>query len=76
MTDALETVAVKHFGGPPKVAVAAARAGADLLLYTEQPAAESAWRALKAKLRGGALDRGEFEAAAQRVLELRAGLPR
>jgi beta-N-acetylhexosaminidase len=71
ITDALETVAVRAFGGPAKAGVAAARAGADLLLFTDLGAAEKARRALVRALRRGKLDRAEFEAAAQRVLELR-----
>ncbi len=71
ITDALDTVAVRAFGGPAKAGVAAARAGSDLLLFTDLPGAEQAWRALVAKLRAAALDRDEFEAAVQRVLELR-----
>ena len=74
ITDALETVAVRAFGGPAKAGVAAARAGSDLLLYTHLGAAEEAGRALVQKLRSGALDRDEFEAAAQRVLDLRKKL--
>ena len=74
ITDALDTVAVRAFGGPPRAGLAAARAGSDLLLFTDLEAAETAWRALLAKLRAGALERGEFEAAAQRVLDLRAEL--
>jgi beta-N-acetylhexosaminidase len=74
ITDALSTVAVRAFGGPAKSGLAAARAGSDLLLFTDLPAAEQAWRALAAKLRDGALDREEFEASAQRVLDLRREL--
>jgi beta-N-acetylhexosaminidase len=74
MTDALDTVAVRAFGGPAKSGVAAARAGSDLLLFTDLPSAEQAWRGLLAKLRAGALDRDEFEASAQRVLDLRREL--
>ena len=74
ITDALETPAVEDFGGTAKVAVAGARAGADLLLFARLGPAERAWKALVAKLRAGALDRAEFEAATQRVLDLRAGL--
>jgi beta-N-acetylhexosaminidase len=74
ITDALETVAVRAFGGPAEAGVAAARAGSDLLLYTHLGAAEEAGRALVKKLRAGALDRDEFEAAAQRVLDLRKKL--
>jgi beta-N-acetylhexosaminidase len=74
ITDALETPAVEHFGGTAKVALAGARAGADLLLFARLGPAEGAWRALVAELHAHALDREEFEAAAQRVLALRAGL--
>jgi beta-N-acetylhexosaminidase len=76
ITDALETPAVEDFGGTAKVAVAGARAGSDLLLFARLGPAERAWKALVAKLRSRGLDRGEFEAAAQRVLDLRAGLGR
>jgi beta-N-acetylhexosaminidase len=76
ITDALETPAVESFGGTPKVAVAGARAGADLLLFARLGQAEAAWKALAGKLRGGGLDRAEFERAGQRVLDLRAGLHR
>jgi beta-N-acetylhexosaminidase len=74
ITDALDSVAVHAFGGPAKAGTAAAKAGSDLLLFTDLPAAERAWRALTAKLRDGGLDREEFEAAAQRVLDLRRQL--
>jgi beta-N-acetylhexosaminidase len=74
ITDALDSVAVRAFGGPAEAGVAAARAGSDLLLFTAPVPAERAWRALVAKLRAGRLDREEFEAAAQRVLDLRRRL--
>jgi beta-N-acetylhexosaminidase len=74
VTDALETPAVEHFGGPAEVAVAGARAGADLLLFARLGPAERAWKALVGRLRAVGLDRAEFEEAAQRVLDLRAGL--
>jgi beta-N-acetylhexosaminidase len=74
VTDALETPAVEQFGGPGKAAVAGARAGVDLLLFTRLGPARAAWRALLAKLRSGALDREAFERAAERVLDLRAEL--
>ncbi len=76
ITDALETVAVADFGGPAKAGLAAARAGTDLLLFTSLAPAERAWRALVKKLGAGALDRDEFEASAQRVLDLRAQMAR
>ncbi len=74
ITDALESAAVEAFGGPGAAGVAAARAGADLLLFTDLEGAEAARRALVARLRAGKLDRGEFAAAAERVLDLRAQL--
>lgn len=74
ITDALNTVAVRAFGGPARAGVAAARAGADLLLFAELGPAEEARRALVTALRSGRLDRLEFEAAAQRVLSLRTRL--
>lgn len=75
ITDALETPAVERFGSPAEAAVASARAGADLLLYTRLGSAEAARRALERSLRTRSLNRGEFEAAVERVLELRAQLP-
>lgn len=74
ITDALETPAVEDFGDTAKVAVAGARAGADLLLFAQLGPAERAWRVLSAGLRSRTLDRTEFEASVQRVLELRSEL--
>jgi beta-N-acetylhexosaminidase len=71
ITDALETVAVRSFGGPRQAGLAAARAGTDLLLFADPGEAAEARRALIARLRAGSLDRAEFEASAQRVMELR-----
>lgn len=76
ITDSLETPAVEHFGGPAKVALAGARAGADLLLFARLAPAQRAWKALLAKLRSGAPHRAQFEQSVERVLDLRAGLPR
>ena len=74
ITDALDTVAVEDFGGPARAAVAAARAGTDLLLFTDLATAEAGGAALVAKLRAGRLLRAELEASAQRVLDLRGRL--
>jgi beta-N-acetylhexosaminidase len=76
VTDALETVAVRDFGGPAKAGLAAVGAGVDMLLYTEPAVAAKAQRALLAGLRAGALPRGPFEASANRVLLLRHSLGR
>ncbi len=71
ITDALDTVAVHAFGGTPKVARAAAAAGADLLLYTDLEEAAQAHRALLRTLRGGSIPRSSFEESVGRVLRLR-----
>lgn len=76
ITDALETPAVEDFGGTARVAAAGARAGVDLLLFARLGPAERARRTLVEKLRAGKLDRPEFEESVQRVLDLRADLPR
>jgi beta-N-acetylhexosaminidase len=76
ITDALGTVSARVVGGPAKTAIAAARAGTDLVLYTDLRSAASAQRALERALAAGSLDRSEFEASASRVMGLRAGLPR
>jgi beta-N-acetylhexosaminidase len=75
ITDALDSAAVRAFGSPTEAAVAAVRAGVDLLLYTEAEPAAEAQRALVRRLRSGALSRTSFEEAAGRVLSLRHRLP-
>jgi beta-N-acetylhexosaminidase len=71
ITDALDTVAVRSFGGPARVAKAAARAGTDLLLYTDPAEAAAAQRALLHALRTGTISRASCEESVQRVLDLR-----
>jgi beta-N-acetylhexosaminidase len=71
ITDALDTAAVRAFGGTVKVALAAASAGADQLLYTEPAEASKAHRTLLRGLRSGKLSRASFEASVGRVLRLR-----
>jgi len=74
ITDSLETAAVRGFAGPARAATSAASAGSDLLLYTSLGSAAKAWRALADGLHAGRFDRDRFEAAAQRVLDLRRKL--
>lgn len=74
ISDALDTVSARRFGGPARVGVAAAKAGTDLLLFTDRHGAARAGRALRRQLRLGKLARGEFEDSVQRVLDLRARL--
>jgi beta-N-acetylhexosaminidase len=74
ITDALETAAVERFGGPVRGGLAAARAGVDLLLFTHLRPAEKTWSRLVTGLRSGEFGRAPSEAAANRVLALRAKL--
>jgi beta-N-acetylhexosaminidase len=76
VTDALGTVAVEAFGGPAKAGLTAARAGVDLLLFNNLAQAESGWKALVKQLRARKLPRPQFEASAQRVLDLRESFGR
>jgi beta-N-acetylhexosaminidase len=76
ITDALESAAVRDFGGPAKAALAAAGAGTDLLLFADYRAGARAGGALLGALRAGSLDRAAFEASVGRVLRLRHGLGR
>jgi len=72
ISDALETVAAREYGGPARVGVAAARAGTDLLLFTDHRAAAAAGQSLRRKLRAGTLSRQRFLRSVRRVLALRA----
>jgi beta-N-acetylhexosaminidase len=72
ISDALETVSAREYGGPARVGLAAARAGTDLLLFTGHRAADDAGRSLGRKLRSGALPRSRFLRSVRRVLALRA----
>jgi beta-N-acetylhexosaminidase len=74
ITDALESVAVRDFGGPASAGLAAAAAGTDLLLFTDYRAAASAGRALLRRLRRDPAARAAFVVSAGRVLRLRHGL--
>ncbi len=74
ITDALESVAVREFGGPAQAALAAAAAGTDLFLFTDYGAAATAHAALLRRLRRVPASRAAFEASAGRVLRLRRSL--
>jgi beta-N-acetylhexosaminidase len=75
ITDALGSVSARAVGGPAKTALAAARAGTDLVLFTDLGDAARAQRALARGLGNGSLDRAQFETSAGRVLALRALQP-
>jgi beta-N-acetylhexosaminidase len=71
ITDSLGSAAARAFARPDRAGVAAAGAGADLLLYTDYRDAARARRALLRALRTHRLRRRGFLAAVQRVLSLR-----
>jgi beta-N-acetylhexosaminidase len=73
ITDALGSVSARSVGGPAKTALAAARAGTDLVLFSDLGDAARAERALARGLGNGSLNRAEFQASVDRVLALRAG---
>jgi len=72
ITDALGSVSARAVGGPAKTALAAARAGTDLVLFSDLGAATRARRALARGLSRGSLDRAEFETSVDRVITLRS----
>lgn len=75
ITDALDTPALARHGGAGAVAVKAARAGTDLVLFAHSFAAgQRAARALERALRSGRLRRGGFQRTVGRVLTLRERL--
>lgn len=74
VTDALESAAVRDFGGPAAAARAASAAGTDLLLFADYKAAMAAGRALLGSLRGTPSARAGFEVSAGRILRLRRSL--
>jgi beta-N-acetylhexosaminidase len=71
ITDALDTASALSVGPPARAGLAAAGAGADLLLYTDPGRAQAALKALGRHLRNGSLPRRPFEESVQRVLGLR-----
>jgi beta-N-acetylhexosaminidase len=75
VSDALDTPAVARFGGPGRLALRAARAGTDIVLFGHgYRAGATAANTLAARLRAGRLRRGAFLRSAKRVMALRASL--
>ncbi|HET8976148.1 MAG TPA: glycoside hydrolase family 3 N-terminal domain-containing protein [Solirubrobacterales bacterium] len=74
ITDSLETPGARGGSGDAKVAVRAAAAGSDLLLYVHCDAAMRAATALRRAVISGTLDRASFERSVERVLALRGSL--
>ncbi len=74
ITDGLGAAAAHAFGSDGEIALAAARAGNDLLLYSDWHRARDAGALLRRRLAAGALARASFERSAERVLVLRRKL--
>ena len=74
ITDSLDAAAALAFGDRDRVALAAAGAGSDLLLYGDWRTARGTAETLAGALRDGRLERQDFEESVRRVLEFRAGL--
>ena len=76
ISDDLEAPAFASRGGASGAALAATRAGVDLLLFAgTYDGADRAADALADALRSGRVDRDDLEASLTRVLALRAALP-
>lgn len=75
ITDSLDATAATTFGSRKRVALAAAGAGADLLLYGDWRTASEVSAALRRGLQSGGLDRAAFVDSVERVLALRSELP-
>ena len=73
ITDALEAGGLEDFGPIPHRGVLAARAGADLLLFSEQEIEEgvAGYGELRRTFQGGSMDEREFHGSVGRVLRLR-----
>ncbi len=76
VTDALGTVAARAFGGPRRLSPAAARAGMDLMLFTDLRGALDGQDSMSDRLGSGKLDPSAFRRSVDRILRLRARLAR
>lgn len=74
VSDALDTPALAPSGGHGAVAVRAAGAGVDLLLYADPAAARAAADGIAAGLRAGTVSQARARASLERVLSLRRAL--
>ncbi len=74
VTDALGTVAARDFGPPRKLTVAAARAGMDLMLFTDFRNALKGQDSITDRLKAGKISPKQFRRSVDRILRLRARL--
>ncbi len=75
VSDDLDTPALASSGGTATVAVAAARAGTDMLIFTGEASGGRAADAIAAAIARGALPRAAAEASVARIMALRARVP-
>jgi beta-N-acetylhexosaminidase len=76
MSDALNAPSLLSYGSVGRRAVRSARAGVDLLTFTDELDGAAARRALTDAIAAGRVSRAAGERSAARVLELRAGIGR
>lgn len=74
ITDSLDAVAITEIGSPGKVAEMGAKAGTDVLLFSNLSSGAEASDALARDLRAGRLNRPGFHSSVRRILDLRASL--
>jgi beta-N-acetylhexosaminidase len=74
ITDSLGVRALHPWGGPGRLAVRAAKAGNDLLLFTAHAPAAGALRWLRRAIADSRIPRGTARDSVRRILALRAGL--
>jgi beta-N-acetylhexosaminidase len=75
VSDDLDTPALAESGGTVTVALTAARAGTDMLIFVGQASGPRAADGMAAALASGALPRAAAEASVARIMALRAALP-
>jgi len=74
VTDSLAAAAAQAFGSPRRLALAGAKAGMDLMLYSGYSTAVEGEDAMAKKLHSGALKRHDFRESVDRILRLRQDL--
>jgi beta-N-acetylhexosaminidase len=74
ISDALGAPAATAVGGTAEVALRCAKAGTDLLLYSDPGSAARASGAIRKAIAAGSLPRSRAQVSADRVLALRRGL--
>ncbi|MGZ5331000.1 MAG: glycoside hydrolase family 3 N-terminal domain-containing protein [Solirubrobacterales bacterium] len=75
ITDDLQSIAIQEVAEPARAAVAAVRAGCDLVLFARnRRGSAEGFNAIVAAVKEGALDRAQIEASYERIASLKAQL--